>query len=367
MSTRGRAPTGRRAAGGWPPGRPSPASGRPSAPRPGRSSRAGATAAAPSAASPTTSESGWAASSAPKPCRTIAWSSAISTLIICGSASARYGSTATTGNRRLVRTGRRACRRAAWRARASRSARARPGRRRPVPALGGPLLDGHPDQPVRTPRPTTRHRAAGRVPGRVGQGFLHDPVRGQPDRLRHASASAGVDVRASRPRPARRAVATSAPQRRPGPAAARVGALVVLGAQHPEQPPHVGQRRPGRRRDGGQLGPGRRAAARPAGTARSPPAPRSSTCGGRPRRASPGRSGRVPPAPPGGPAPARSARSARPAARRLRRRRDTHVAEQPRSPPAAPRRPSALAGRAKRKTGTRLSAVAQAGHARTPA
>ena len=122
-------------------------------------------------------------------------------------------------------------------------------------------------------------------------------------------------------RPAARVATSAGSSARPG--CGSRGGVLGLRAQHPEQPAHVGQRRPGRGRRWWPARPGRARSARPPGTAPSPPAPRSSTCGAPPRRASPGRSGRVPPGSPGGPVPARCSSACSASCRRLRRRRDS--------------------------------------------
>ena len=266
MSTRGpvRRPAGRRAAAGSPPGRPAPASGCPSAPRPGPAARVSATAAAPSAASPTTTMSGWAASSAPKPCRTIAWSSAISTLIMrrCPPAGVRQ-----RRRHRVAAVGRRPGgqrrRRAARPAPACRPARARA---RPAPAAPARRRSGAAVARPRTVEPVRRRSrtgdrapaAPGRVPGRVGQRLLHDPVRGQPDRL-------GGTARSGRRAPVAASTAHAGPLggRRPA-RAARPGRAAARSARRPSRCAArraAGACRSARRGPpaaiGGELGPGR--------------------------------------------------------------------------------------------------------------
>ena len=182
---------------------------------------------------------------------------------------------------------------------------------------------------VAAPRPARRRAVARRgrraelrragVPSGVGQGLLHDAVRGQVDR--------GRQRRAGRPR-RRAATGRPAPRRR-STSAGKVGrargrravADAASVAQDAEQPAHLVQRAAAGR---ARSSPARPRPARGRRPARAAPTPAWTTmtlsCARR-RRAARGRSGAARRRPPAGPAPRGGAGCSLPPARRPRGRR----------------------------------------------
>ena len=225
--------------------------------------------------------SGSASSSARKPARTSAWSSASRTEIIGGLLAVGWRppvAAAGSSRRSPPRPGSRPPARgpALQLPAERRGPRAHPGDRRcrsPSPAPRGRRLavvvaPGQVSR-VRSRTPTvTLGRGPGPgVPAHVGQRLLHDPVRG-PVHLGRQRPRRRRDRRASpagrRPRSARPAG--------PGPSAGCAGRRLLLRAQHAEHRAHLAQRLRAGRLDRGQRLAGLLRAARPSGAGRRRPA-----------------------------------------------------------------------------------------------